>query len=132
VIDPNIADAVLTAGTTSTVAVGTTAEDVHNKEQNSKGNGNGNENKKGGDEDDDGKIIDKAHDEDEWTDKIDAADLSIRLDPVIKWKGLASNRDLETRNYVLEYLSVDRVKCTFELGKLDHIHHTRLEQVRIY
>ena len=52
-----------------------------------------------------------------------------RLDPIIKWKGLATNKDLEKRNYRLEYLSPDRVTCVFELGKMDHIHHTRLEQV---
>jgi hypothetical protein len=59
----------------------------------------------------------------------DAACPNKRLDPIIKWKGLASNKDLETRNYRLEYLLTDRVKCEFELGKMDHIHYTRLEQV---
>jgi hypothetical protein len=52
-----------------------------------------------------------------------------RINPIMKWKRLASKKDLENRNYVLEYLSIHRVKCTFELGKFDHIHHTRLEQV---
>jgi hypothetical protein len=128
VVDPTVADGILTTGTTAAVAVGTTAGEIHNEEQNSDGYGNENEHEKR-DKDNDGKISDKAQDEDEWTDKIDAANLTIRLDPIIKWKCLASNLDLERRNYVLEYLSVDRVKCTFELGKLDHIHYTRLEQV---
>jgi hypothetical protein len=81
------------------------------------------------DEDDDNEKNneDKSHAERMKT--IDAAHPNKRLDPIIKWKSLASNRDLETRNYSLEYLSTDRVKCVFELGKMDHIHHTRLEQV---
>ena len=70
---------------------------------------------------------DKSHAERMKT--IDAAHPNKRLDPIIKWKSLASNKYLETRNHSLEHLSTDRVKCVFELGKMDHIHHTRLEQV---
>jgi hypothetical protein len=122
--NPPDEDIISAAGTTaSTAAAKTTAGEKDIEEQSRDGN-----DKKKGNGDDDGKIQSKTHNEEPG--KVDdAVNLRIRIDPVIKWKGLASNSDLETRNYVLEYLSVDRVKCTFELGKLDHIHHTHLEQV---
>jgi hypothetical protein len=60
---------------------------------------------------------------------IDTEGPNKRLDPIIKWKNLASCKDMKTRHYSLEYFSTDRVKCVFELGKMDHIHCTRLEQV---
>jgi hypothetical protein len=41
----------------------------------------------------------------------------------------SSDGDLETRNCILEHLSADRVKCVFELGKMDHVHCTCLERV---
>jgi hypothetical protein len=52
-----------------------------------------------------------------------------RPDPTVRWKGLASTRDLKTRDFVLDCHATGRVKCTFELGKLDIIHHTKLEKV---
>ena len=108
--------------TNDTVAIETMFEEKDDEEEGSDGNGNQNN-----DEDNKEKINDTIRVEGMRI--VDTADLNIRFDPVIRWKGWASNRDLQARNYKLEYLSVDRVKCVFELGKLDHIHHTRLEQV---
>jgi len=48
---------------------------------------------------------------------------------ILKFSKFAETKDLEDKSFVLNYLTPDRVKCSFELGKLDHIHFTRLEQV---